>query len=42
MKKKDLIEQLVSEIETGRIRTLGIYGHGASGSQPKLRDYIKP
>lgn len=31
MKKKDLIEQLVSEIETGRIRTLGIYGQGASG-----------
>ena len=31
MKKNDLIEQLVSEIETGRIRTLGIYGHGASG-----------
>ena len=31
MKKKDLIEQLVSEIETGRIRTLGIYGHGVSG-----------
>ena len=31
MKKKDLIEQLVSEIETGGIRTLGIYGHGASG-----------
>ena len=31
MKKKDLIEQLVSEIETGRIRTLGIYVHGASG-----------
>lgn len=31
MKKKDLIEQLVSEIETGRIKTLGIYGHGASG-----------
>ena len=31
MKKKDLIEQLVSEIETGRVRTLGIYGHGASG-----------
>ena len=31
MKKKDLIEQLVSEIETGRIRTLGICGHGASG-----------
>lgn len=31
MKKKDLIEQLVSEIETGKVNTLGIYGHGASG-----------
>ena len=31
MKKKGLIEQLVSEIDSGRIRTLGIYGHGASG-----------
>ena len=31
MKKKDLIEQLVSEIDSGRIMTLGIYGHGASG-----------
>ena len=31
MKRKDLIKQLVSEIETGRVRTLGIYGHGASG-----------
>ena len=31
MKKKDLIEQLVSEIETGRVRMLGIYGHGTSG-----------
>ena len=31
MKKKDLIEQLVSEIETGKVKTLGIYGHGASG-----------
>ena len=31
MKKKDVIEQLVSEIETGKVRTLGIYGHGASG-----------
>ena len=25
------MDQLVSEIETGKIRTLGIYGHGASG-----------
>ena len=31
MKRKDLMEQLVSEIETGKISTLGIYGHGASG-----------
>ena len=31
MKKKDLIEQLVSEIETGKVKTLGIYVHGASG-----------
>ena len=31
MKKKDLIKQLVSEIEAGKVRTLGIYGHGASG-----------
>ena len=31
MKRKDLMEQLVSEIEAGKIRTLGIYGHGASG-----------
>ena len=31
MNKKDLIEQLVSEIETGKVKTLGIYGHGASG-----------
>ena len=31
MKKKDLIEQRVSEIETGKVKTLGIYGHGASG-----------
>ena len=31
MKKNDLIEGLVSEIETGKVRTLGIYGHGASG-----------
>ena len=31
MKKKELIERLVSEIDSGRIRTLGVYGHGASG-----------
>ena len=31
MKRKDLIDQLVSEIEVGKVKTLGIYGHGASG-----------
>ena len=31
MKKKELIERLVSEIELGKVKTLGIYGHGASG-----------
>ena len=31
MKKNDLIKELVSEIETGKVRTLEIYGHGASG-----------
>ena len=31
MKRKDLIDQLVSEIEKGKVRTLVIYGHGASG-----------
>ena len=31
MKKKELIERLLSEIESGKVKTLGIYGHGASG-----------
>ena len=31
MKRKDLIDQFVLEIETGKVKTLGIYGHGASG-----------
>ena len=31
MKKKELIEALVSEIKSGKVKTLGIYGHGASG-----------
>ena len=29
--EKELIERLVSEIESGKVKTLGIYGHGASG-----------
>ena len=31
MKKKELVDKLVSEFETGKVKTLGIYGHGASG-----------
>ena len=31
MKKKELVERLVSEIESGKVKKLGIYGHGASG-----------
>lgn len=31
MKKRELIERLASEIESGKVKTLGIYGHGASG-----------
>ena len=31
MKKKELVDKLVSEIELGKVKTLGIYGHGASG-----------
>lgn len=31
MKKNDLIERLISEIKSGKVKTLGIYGHGASG-----------
>ena len=38
MKKKDLIDQLVSEIETGKVKTLGIYGHGASGKSTFAQD----
>ncbi len=41
MKKKDLIEQLVSEIETGKVRTLGIYGHGASGKSTFAQELYK-
>lgn len=38
MKKKDLVDQLVSEIETGKLKTLGIYGHGASGKSTFARE----
>ena len=31
MKRKDLIAKIVSEIETGKVKTLGIYGYEASG-----------
>ena len=31
MNKRELIDSLVSEIESEKVKTLGIYGHGASG-----------
>ena len=31
MDKREFINSLVSDIELGKIKTLGIYGHGASG-----------
>ena len=38
MKRKDLIAKIVSEIETGKVKTLGIYGHGASGKSTFARE----
>ena len=38
MKKKELIEILISEIESGKLKTLGIYGHGASGKSTFAQD----
>ena len=38
MKKKELIERLVSEIDSGKVKTLGIYGHGASGKSTFAQD----
>ena len=41
MKRKDLIDQLVSEIETGIVKTLGIYGHGASGKSTFAQELFR-
>ena len=41
MKKKDVIDQLVSEIETGKVKTLGIYGHGASGKSTFAQELLQ-
>ena len=38
MKKKELVERLVSEIESGKVKTLGIYGHGASGKSTFVQE----
>ena len=38
MKKRELIERLASEIESGKVKTLGIYGHGASGKSTFAQD----
>ena len=41
MKKKELVERLVSEIESGKVKTLGIYGHGASGKSTFAQELYK-
>ena len=41
MKKKELIERLVSEIESGKVKTMGIYGHGASGKSTFAQELYK-
>ena len=41
MKKNDLIDKLVSEIETGKVKTLGIYGHGASGKSTFAKELFQ-
>ena len=41
MKKKELVERLVSEIESGKVKTLGIYGHGASGKSTFTQELYK-
>lgn len=41
MKKKELIKRLVSEIESGKVKTLGIYGHGASGKSTFAQELFR-
>ena len=38
MDKREFINSLVSDIELGKIKTLGIYGHGASGKTNFTQD----
>ena len=38
MNKREFINSLVSDIELGKIQTLGIYGHGASGKSTFAQD----
>ena len=41
MKKKELIERLVSEMDSGKVKTLGIYGHGASGKSTFAQELFR-
>ena len=38
MNKREFINSLVLEVESGKIKTLGIYGHGASGKSTFAQD----
>lgn len=41
MKKKELVDKLASEIETRKVKTLGIYGHGASGKSTFAKELFQ-
>jgi len=41
MNKRELINSLLSEMELGKIKTLGIYGHGASGKSTFAQELYK-
>lgn len=38
MKKEGLLSYLIKEIQSGRLKTLGIYGHGASGKTTFIQE----
>lgn len=38
MKKEGLLSYLVKEIQDGRVKMLGIYGHGASGKTTFIQE----
>ena len=41
MNKREFINSLVLEIESGKVKTLGIYGHGASGKSTFAQELLQ-